>query len=196
MAYTCECGCEFKQQPPQCLMRKHLASERHIVMMNGGTRQTCSRMISLRNQLAIDERAMGRRTCSIERRRLQKFIDKQKQELAELYVKYKNMPEGTPIIVEPKVPPPPKPPKPPKPPPMTEDEKREHKNMKERQRRLEHKDEINAKRRVKVICECGMEISKSNIAGHKIRKQHTTLMQKKAATAETPPTTNTTAIDI
>ena len=174
-------------------MRKHLASERHIVMMNGGTRQTCSRMVSLRNQIATDERAMGRRTCSIEKRRLQKFIDKEKQELAELYVKYKNMPEGTPITVEPKVPPPPKPPKPP---PMTEEEKREHKNMKERQRRLEHKDDINAKRRVKVTCECGMEVSKQYLAEHIVRKQHATLMQKKAATVETPPTTTTTAIDI
>ena len=193
MPYTCECGCEFKQQPPQCFMRKHLASERHIVMMNGGTRQTCSRMISLRNQLAIDERAMGRRTCSIERRRLQKFIDKQKQELAELYVKYKNMPEGTPIIVEPKVPPPPKPPKPP---PMTEEERHFHKIESNKKYNETHKDEINAKRRVKVICECGMEVSKQYLAEHMARKQHATIMQKKAATAETPPTTNTTAIDI
>jgi len=79
---------------------------------------------------------MGRLTCSIEKRRLQKFIDKEKQELAELYAKFKNIPEGTPVIVEPKVPPPPKPPKPP---PMTEEEKREHKNMKERQYWMEHK---------------------------------------------------------
>ena len=193
MAYTCECGCEFKQQPPPYFMRKHLASERHIVMLNGGTRQDCSHMVSLRSQLAADERTMGRLTCSLEKGRLQKFIDKEKQELAELYAKFKNIPEGTPVIVEPKVPPPPKPPKPP---PMTEEEKREHKNMKERQRRLEHKDDINAKRRVKVTCECGMEVSKQYLAEHIVRKQHATLMQKKASKVETPPTTSTTAIDI
>ena len=110
-----------------------------------------------------------------------------------MYAKFKNIPEGTPVLVEPKVP---LPPKPPKPPPMTEEEKREHKNMKERHYRLEHKDDINAKRRVKVTCECGMEISKSNIASHLANGLHTKLLQKKAATAETQPTTNTTAIDI
>ena len=193
MAYTCECGCEFKQQPPPYFMRKHLASERHIVMLNGGTRQDCSHMVSLRSQLAADERTMGRLTCSIEKRRLHKFIDKEKQELAELYAKFKNIPEGTPVIVEPKVPPPPKPPKPP---PMTEEEKREHKNMKQRQYNETHKDEIKAKRSVKVACECGMQISKWNIANHMAHGLHTKLMQKKAATAETQPTANTTAIDI
>jgi len=41
-----------------------------------------------------------------------------------------------------------------------------------------------------------VEVSKQYLAEHMARKPHATIMQKKAATAETQPTTNTTAIDI
>ena len=83
-----------------------------------------------------------------------------------------------------------------KPPPMTEEEKRANKNLKQREYNATHKEEISAKRRAKVTCECGMQVCKLKIASHLANGLHTKLLQKKAATAETQPTTNTTAIDV
>jgi len=87
-------------------------------------------------------------------------------------------------------------PKTPKPPPMTEEERHFHKIEYGKKYNETHKDEIKAKRSVKVACECGMQVCKWNIAQHRANGLHTKLMQKKATTAETEPTTNTTAIDI
>ena len=83
-----------------------------------------------------------------------------------------------------------------KPPPMTEEEKRANNNLKQREYNATHKEEISAKRRAKVTCECGMQVCKWNIASPLANGLRTKLMQKKAAAAETQPTTNTTAIDI
>ena len=79
---------------------------------------------------------------------------------------------------------------------MTEEEKRANKNLKHREYNAIHKEEISAKRRAKVTCECGMQVCQWNIASHLANGLRTKLLQKKATTAETQPTTNATTIDI
>ena len=36
MVYECECGCVLKQTQP-CKIQKHLDSDKHIILINGGT---------------------------------------------------------------------------------------------------------------------------------------------------------------
>jgi hypothetical protein len=178
-AYTCECGSVIRTT----YIQKHLQSYKHAVLLNGGTIEICYEMMMLRLHIKDLEEAIDRRKTKAEKRSLQKELDKLRSRYDPLANTYLNGNTEVPKKQAPK-------PKPPPPPPedaLLTPEELELKRAKQRKERkneygkkyyVEHRDELIAKRTEKVLCKCGMQISKGHLSEHLANNLHTRMLKE------------------